>query len=137
MKPQIPVLMVLATLICFSGCGEQGPKLYRVSGTVAYDGNPIAEGEIRFSPFNGQGRPDSGKITAGEYELKVTAGKKRIKIYAASNDPALVGPPPPDMPKGGVNPPRDYIPEKYNVESELSVEVEPKNGQSFPFELEK
>jgi hypothetical protein len=137
MKSLMSILAVLTMLSCLSGCGDRGPKLYRVSGTVTYDGQPIPDGEIRFSPLSGQGRPDSGKIVAGQYELKVTAGEKKIKIFAASNDPALVGPPPPDMPKGGVNPPRDYIPDKYNVNSELTVIVEPTNGQTFPFELSK
>lgn len=128
-------LLLASALIWLAGCGDKGPKRYHVTGSVTFEGKPIEAGEIRFSPFTGQGRPDSGKILDGKYELKVTAGKKKIKIFAASTDPELVGPPPSDMPPGGFNPPRDFIPSKYNVDSELSVEVEPASNQTFPFEL--
>lgn len=123
--------------ILTAGCRDTGPKLYSVSGNVTFDGNPIETGEITFSPIGGAGRPDSGVISNGSYKLKVTAGSKIIKISAVSNDPKLVGPPPPDMPPGGLNPPREYIPEKFNVQSELSAEVAAKNNQVFDFDLEK
>lgn len=133
---------LVATVVLFScvltvGCRDQGPRLYSVSGTVTYDGNSIETGEITFAPVGGTGRPDSGVIANGKYQLKVTQGNKIIKISAVSNDPALVGPPPSDMPPGGINPPREYIPESYNLASALTAEVLAKNNQVFDFDLEK
>lgn len=119
------------------GCRDKGPKLYSVSGKVTFGSNPIEKGEITFAPVGGAGRPDSGMITNGSYQLKVTPGNKIIKISAVSNDPELVGPPPPDMPPGGFNPPREYIPEHYNVQSTLTKEVGAKHNQEFNFELKK
>jgi hypothetical protein len=129
-------VVVLASLSA-AGCRDTGPRLYSVSGKVTFDGNPIETGEITFAPVGGAGRPDSGLITNGSFELKVTQGSKIIKISAVSNDPKLVGPPPPDMPPGGFNPPREYIPERYNFQSTLAAEVEAKHDQVFDFHLEK
>lgn len=119
------------------GCSDQGPKLYSVSGKVSFDGAPIETGEITFAPVGGAGRPDSGLITNGSYQLKVTQGNKIIKVSAVSNKPELVGPPPPDMPPGGFNPPREYIPERYNVQSTLTADVAAKHDQVFDFDLAK
>jgi hypothetical protein len=125
------LLMVLA------GCQESGPRRYAVSGTVRFEGQPVATGEIRFSPASGAGRPDSALIADGKYSFRVTDGEKAVMIFATSTDPELVGPPPPDMPPGGINPAREYLPERYNVATELKATVEPKNHQVFGFDLER
>lgn len=118
-----------------AGCQESGPRRYAISGMVRFEGQPVATGEIRFSPAGGAGRPDSGLIVDGQYSLRVTDGEKSVMIFATSTDPALVGPPPPDMPPGGINPAREYLPERYNVATELRRTVERENGQTFDFEL--
>jgi hypothetical protein len=42
-------------LLVVIGCNPGSLKRYQVSGTVTFDGQPVAEGEIRFSPDNTKG----------------------------------------------------------------------------------
>lgn len=136
MNVRLTLIVAVLGISLVAGC-DKGPRLYSVSGKVTFDGNPIETGEITVAPVGGTGRPDSGVISNGAYQLTVTEGKKIIRVSAVSNDPALVGPPPSDMPPGGLNPPREYIPEQYNMQSKLTAEVAPKNGQVFDFDLKK
>ncbi len=131
------IWLAAGLLLVSAGCQESGPRRYPVSGTVRFEGQPVATGEIRFSPVSGAGRPDSTLIVDGQYSIRVTDGEKTVMIFATSTDPALVGPPPPDMPPGGINPAREYLSERFNVASELTATVEPKNGQVFNYDLER
>jgi hypothetical protein len=130
------VFMLLGLAVLSTSCSNELKK-YSVSGTATFEGKPIERGEITFAPAGGAGRPDSALFSNGEYQIRVTQGKKVVRISAWSTDPALVGPPPPDMPKGGINPDREYIPDRYNENSTLEIEVLPRNGQTFDFTLSK
>jgi hypothetical protein len=48
-------LIIICFIITAIGCTPAGPKRYQVSGTVTFDGQPVTEGEIRFSPDNTKG----------------------------------------------------------------------------------
>ena len=62
----------LFAMIC-AGCGGSGPKLYPASGTVNYEGKPLAEASILFIPQGG--RPSIGTTDAsGKFTLS-TGGK--------------------------------------------------------------
>lgn len=132
------VLVILPLMfgILVTGCSNDLKK-YSISGQLSFEGKPIQTGEITIAPAGGTGRPDSTLFSNGQYQLSVTAGKKVVRISAWSSDPALVGPPPPDMPKGGINPDREYIPTRYNEASTLEIEVLPQSGQTFDFQLTK
>src|SRR5207253_625702 len=64
-------LVILAGL-SLAGCSHQ-PRLYDVSGSVTFDGQPIPEGDLLFITPDGTRGPDPAKITDGKYELKATA----------------------------------------------------------------
>jgi hypothetical protein len=99
----------------FAGCKPSGPKLYPVSGTVTYNGQPIPEGTIiLLTP----GEVDeSTNIANGRFSLQARPGHKRVKILASKAD----GPVDPQM---GVPPLRQYIPARYSSEdTELSLDV--------------
>jgi hypothetical protein len=58
-SPRGPAVAGLALgLVALAGCGAGEEKLYRVSGTVTYNGKPVAKGLIFFDP-------DGTKGTAG------------------------------------------------------------------------
>jgi hypothetical protein len=71
------------------GCNPDGLKRYQVSGTVTFDGQPIAEGEIRFSPDNTKGNTgpqgyaaiQNGKFTTLK-ETGVIAGSMYATVTA-------------------------------------------------------
>lgn len=127
---------IMLVVVLSSGCSNDIKK-YEVSGKITFQGKPIEKGEVTFAPEGGLGRPDSSMIANGDYKLSVTDGKKVVRISAWSTDPALVGPPPRDMPAGGINPDREYIPTHYNEESILAADVKPADGQTFNFDLVK
>ena len=114
------------------GCGPGEPTPVPVHGTVSLDGTPLADGQISFiTP--GQ-VPEVIEIKNGVYNGKAKWGKRRIEIgaYRALQIP-------PEVPKsmyplmeGGKE---NYVPEKYNVQSDLSAEVKAKGSNEFNFEL--
>ena len=128
----------LSTLFCLliglSGC-ERGTQRYDVNGTVTYRGKLIDIGEIVFSPADGKGRPDGGRITDGRYSVKLTSGLKSVSISAESNDPELVKNLPPLHSSYPADTPRSYLPKKYNEKSTLTAEVAPRSGQRLDFDL--
>jgi len=70
--------MAMSLLLFAAGCGSSTV----VSGTVTYNGEPINNGSIQFSPEDGKGPIAGGTITGGKYrvEEKLTPGKKIVKI---------------------------------------------------------
>ncbi|MDR2438850.1 MAG: hypothetical protein LBE12_05715 [Planctomycetaceae bacterium] len=47
--------IIVFSLLVVVGCNPSGVKRYQVSGTVTFDKQPVAEGEIRFSPDTTKG----------------------------------------------------------------------------------
>lgn len=127
----------LAFLLPVAGCSKSGLDRVVVSGKVLYDGEPIPNGEIRFHPIEGTKGPISGgAIVNGEYVAKghggVPVGTYRVNIEGYQPDKSL----PPD--EDGVYPRKQYVPEKYNVKSELKLTVESgKQTQTRDFDLKK
>jgi hypothetical protein len=99
------------------GCGQA--TTYPVSGTVTYNGEPIPEGYIAFVP-EGPGRGGGGAITNGRYSVSVQAGKNRVEITASKAVPLPRG-------QGGMNggkeEVRQYLPTRYNFETELRADI--------------
>jgi hypothetical protein len=123
---------LLAAVLIVIGCGQSGPRMVKVSGTVKFDGKPIANGDISFVPLSG-GAPTILKITSGLYEGEVPSGKKRIEFYSytagkapAQNTPGADGP-------IVVN----TLPSKYNSESTEARDVSPPGPYTFDFDLAK
>ena len=110
------------------GCGAGSPAMYRVTGSVTFDGRPVENGEIIFVPFDKSLAPDAGNIDHGTYDLLVKAGKKRVEIRASR---PLVGKKP--NPMGPVY--QDYIPEKYNARTTLEADVKSEGANRFDYEL--
>jgi len=128
MKRYIRVAMVCWLAALGSGCGPSGPKTYPVSGTVTFKGEKIPKGHIVFSPIDGSTAPNAGEIVNGRFDLRATAGKKRVEILADRE----VGKMDPVM---HTIPRQAYIPAKYNTQSTLEREVTPEGDNEFVFDL--
>lgn len=126
--------VVLAAFLAGCGGGETGPVRYPVTGTAAFDGTPIPDGDIQFIPVDGQGPTDAGKIVSGKYTLETTAGKKKVAIQATREGKEMVES---GIEPGKMEPVReDYIPAKYNTSTELTAEVSKAGPNNFDFKLE-
>jgi hypothetical protein len=71
-----PAALALATAALLPGCGD-GERLYRVSGTITFDGKPIPKGLIFFDPAPGTpGTQGFANIEDGRFDT-AAAGKGR------------------------------------------------------------
>lgn len=113
-----------------AGCSPSTPTTYPVSGAVSFDGKPVDNGDIVFVPMDHALGPDAGKICAGKYSGWAKAGKCRVEIRAVA-----IGP---DTPRDDTGAPivTNYVPARYNNQSELTAEVSAGAKNVFDFSLQ-
>lgn len=121
------LVAVLASLLFgFLGCGGGDGKV-PVSGVVTFDGSPMPDGYITFTPEGG-GTPEAAPIAAGNYQVAVKPGTHRVEVEASR----FVGEKNPIM---GLQPREQYVPARYNSETSLRSEVTPTGENVFSFDL--
>ena len=130
----------ILAMTCFGGCGtDRGPERTVVSGSVAYNGQPVGNGMIRFVPARGSAMPTAlAYIVDGKYQADsrggVPVGSVSVQIEGyrqlsndASADAGSLSQAPQLV---------QYIPEKYNARSKLQITIEPGSGRiTKDFEL--
>jgi hypothetical protein len=83
MKPvcSLSAIVALAAVTgLLSGCGASTAT---VSGEVTYDGKPVGDGYITFTPTDGKGKDAGGPITGGRYKVTgLPPGPKVVKVVA-------------------------------------------------------
>jgi hypothetical protein len=106
---------VLATALV--GCSSSEPKTYKVTGTVTWKGALIENGQLNVFADDGGTAPTTSKIVNGKFELRTTAGVKRVEVFSQKDggfDKAM-----------GANRFYNDIPREYNSETQLRFEVKP------------
>lgn len=139
--------LLLAMSLCLTGCGGSTVKsvpLIRVRGVVTLDGKPLpkaivtfesADGSFSYGQTDGQGRYDlrfdstTRGATSGAKTVRITMNRRIHGLN--SNDEGGPG----DR-AGGAFPkqPPELIPARYNVLSDLNVEVSAQ-ATRFDFDL--
>lgn len=117
---RVLTVLAVATCVALVGCGG-GVERADVYGTVTYQGEPVEEGTISFEPKD-KGPLVATNITEGEYQLKgdrgVPPGSYHVKISSTVEDTEAfeegMGPEPPR---------KEVLPEKYNIATELTLDV--------------
>ncbi len=130
-KCSLAVLAVIA-----AGCGGTGqPNNHRVSGTITFDGQPVASGQIILFPVEAGVTPDAGDIKDGKYSFLARKGEKRVQIEATRDVPGKTIALPP--PLTGTKPVTEmYIPAVYNSKSKLTMKVpDTSSSSTFDFKL--
>jgi hypothetical protein len=120
-----------------SGCGRDGPPRAIVVGKVTYQGQPIADGQIRFTPSKGSTGPVAvAKIVDGQYRADhhggVPLATLKVEILGYETDPRYKGQEnnkPPMFSADEWPPKRQYLPEKYNAKTELEAVLEDGTGE--------
>jgi hypothetical protein len=121
---------MLSALALTAGCGG-GSGTGEVSGNVTVDGKPAPRGSsITFFPTDGKAPTAGGSIEDGKYTVRVPVGTAKIEIRAPR--PVRKS----TEVKEGPGPQGDQIeeslPDKYNNQSELRLDVHPgKNPRDF------
>jgi len=103
-----------------------------VSGEITLDGQPLKDGRIQFTPLDGQSQPGGATVVAGKFAAKVPVAKMKVQI----NGNKVIGK------KKAYDTPEspwmdevvELVPPKYNINSELTLDVQP-GQQSAKYEL--
>ena len=120
------------------GCGGDSLGRRAISGTVTFDGAPLAEGNIGFQPIEGGITSGGTSIAAGKYALTrdsgLPVGKYRVTVNAAK--PGTGGTPPEGaMPGDPLPVPVEMIPPEWNVNSQQTIEVKESGPYEFNFDI--
>ena len=123
-KQSLHVVWIVG-IVSLVGCSR--PETVEVSGTVTWEGAPIANGDIVFASIDPHMPAAAGKISDGAYTFRCKPGKKRVEIssFRLSGKKTPQGRPIGEM----------YIPNRYNSESELTADVTPDGENKFDFAL--
>lgn len=127
MRLPSPLAAAAAAVLLLPGCG--GERLYKVTGTVTWKDQPVADGQINFLPADANLHPATAKIVNGRYEARVPAGAMKVEIYADQDmgyDPNM-----------HQNVKKGIIPPEYNALSTLRFDVQPNNDNVADFALPK
>jgi hypothetical protein len=114
-----------------SGCSSETSH-GTVHGMVKLDGEPLANGLIRFLPADGRSPTAEATITDGNFNAPVPVGEKRVSISAARVVGTRKAYETLDSPTIDVV--EELLPARYNVRSELTLTVKP-GRQQQDFEL--
>jgi hypothetical protein len=79
----------LLLLVAATGCGESGPKLVPISGTVTYKGAPVPAGYISFTPPPGGGAVRVIQIKDGKFNSAEMVGDKGV--HPGNNTVVIAG----------------------------------------------
>ena len=116
-----------ALLPALTGCAKSdGIPRVPLSGSVTFQGEPVADGQVRFIPKPGTTAPLTiATISNGRYDTAgsggVPVGQHRVEIRAY--DPGTAAPKGPDDPRR-----KQLLPAKYNVQSTLELVVNAEQG---------
>jgi len=121
------------------GCEAGNPDgRIPLSGSVSWEGTPVEKGYILFVSTSG-GKSSGGQIVDGSFELVekkgVPRGKYKVKITA--NRPSGKKVPDSDFPDELIDEIEQYIPKRYNDQSDLTLEVDgPLDALSYDLKAE-
>lgn len=132
MRPSSSSWLILACLAVLAPGCSQGDGQGRVQGTVTLDGVPLKTGSVRFVPVAGQSSTAGAEIVDGKFEAAVAPGKMRVEFTApkVAGKQKMI-----DAPGAReVDIVEELLPARYNVRSELTIDVQA-GEQEHPFEL--
>lgn len=129
------VMIVIVGFVLLGGCGTGG--IFFLEGRVTLDGSPLEDGYITFIPEADTPGPDAvAPVRDGRFAITATGGPLtgtfRVKIIAnRETDRKQV-----DDISGKLVPIiQQYIPARYNEQSELIIEVREDQPNEFKFAL--
>jgi hypothetical protein len=113
-------IVAATVVISITGCSNERP-MGDVQGTVTVNGEPLKEGSVRFLPVNGDTQATGGSIRDGKFRVQVPVAKQRVEIAANMIDPEKT---PPNATADQIVM-KALVPDRYNFQSELTLDVVP------------
>jgi hypothetical protein len=122
-------------MAALAGC-NRGPERVPIKGTVTYQGRPVAEGSLTFVPSAADKNTMEGAmIVEGKYAFAagkgLFPGEYKVSISAPAEKAAAVSGPP-----GAPRRMREAIPERYNADTTLTIDVTAAGSHEFDFNLQ-
>jgi hypothetical protein len=129
-------LLGLLLLAGLAGCGQKGPEIASVEGTVTMDGKPLPKASVVFIPEAG-GRP-AGSWTDEEGHYVLNFGSGRKGAIPGKNKVMITTRSDPSTDEEGQLVPGtpETVPMKYNTMSTLTFTVEDGKKNVADFQLE-
>jgi hypothetical protein len=115
-----------------TGCGPKEAPTGTVRGEVTLDGVPLAAGNIQFRPLAGDAGTGGTEIKEGKFEAVVPVAKMRVEITANKVVGKRKAYDSPESPV--VDEVVELIPQRYNVNSELTADVK-EGSQTVRYDL--
>jgi len=130
------VFLTAGVLVLVAGCGGSGIERVEVSGTITLDGKPVESGSVLLIPL--KGGPTAGRaFTGGEFHIGQSDGPSpgpyRVEITAFRGTGEMI--PDGDFPDKLEERQEQYIPPRYNDQSELEVQVSAEGENHWDFKL--
>ena len=114
-SPLVLVAVIAAILLLSSGCGQSLPEF---EGTLTWNGKPVEQGYIEFTPLDGAGQVTGVSVSNGQFKIRSAPGLKKVSVRGKRK----VG----EKPANERIPVAEaifhqYIPAKFNSQTELNV----------------
>jgi hypothetical protein len=133
-SPRLISSLFLVLAIALAGCRSSEETGVAISGRVELDGKPLPQGTIYFSPeFHARGRGAHSEISNGHYSIPAEEGPFPGKLVVQVTSTVQGTQPGPD----GKPLVADLIPDKFNRDSKLMVDIPNRKSCSFNFTLSK
>jgi hypothetical protein len=131
-------LWVAGIVVCIApGCSRQNDN-YIVTGKVTYDGQPLSQGQIVFEP-RAAGKMSVAQIHEGTYSLPagfgLSPGEYTVRITSDRPTGQKVKPAVYSEDQTPTNVYEQFLPAKYNQNSELKITVSPESVTGHDFAL--
>lgn len=125
-------VLALAISLLHAGC-NQGPAVGTITGDVTFDGQPVKDGHILFTPLDGNGQTGGGPLREGKFKAeKVPVGKMKVELHGNKVIGKRKAYDTPTSPwEDDVT---ELLPPKYNFKSELTLEVK-RGSQDVKYDL--
>ncbi len=135
MAPYIRLLTVVSLLVSITshlGC-NRGPAEGTITGEVTFDGQPVKDGHVLFTPLDGNGQTGGGTIREGKLLAeKVPTGKMKVELHGNKVVGKRKAYDTPESPwEDDV---AELLPPKYNFKSDMTLEVK-RGAQDVKYDL--
>jgi hypothetical protein len=132
------MVFICISAATLSGCGGANDGRVPVSGEVKLSGQPLDRGSIELHPLTSSGVLTGGMVKEGKFEIPAEEGPKpgkyQVRVFASGESIA----PDPNVPPGPQTDTQvsaERVAAKYNVNSELEVEIGPSGSEGLLFEV--
>ena len=125
--------LALAFLSVACGGCSTGPAVGTVNGEVTFDGQPVKDGHVEFTPLDGQGATAGAPIVEGKFKAEnVPATKMKVQLHGNKVIGKRKAYDTPESPV--MDDVVELLPHKYNVTSDITLDVK-RGSQDVKYEL--